>query len=258
MNKYFIFPLSVISDMSEENFKNKLNEIIGYSVINYSFLLNDISQSKAKQLKKRNKNYIDCNSMFYNLNKILSSRENLGIIDGSLRFDISRYEGLNEIDHNKIKVSLHKELIFDIRDNSILNCDEFKVLCSIYSVLGNGFFKLIRLEVIKRRFSGYIKKEEALNKDLISTKRLNTIIKRLIKRNFFYRITFNSRFTYYGYHFKFEDEAKFIETVKSKIIERRQPIFKKIKFEVKKIETAKILEMYEDKTDIYGIKSGVN
>ena len=225
MHKFFIFELALLHYPSKISYEDRLNNIISYCIVEYGKFLEIPDNKYLNKLKKSENKFIDTYAIDdETLNRILLSREDLGITGGSLDNNITRHKEANKIiksfKYNIPKVAIHKSLFFDIRDKHVLSENEFKCLCSIYSILGSGTFKLIRLEAIKRRYEGYFSKEhyyKSKQPGLITTKKINRIIERLYQRKFFYRITINSRFTYYGYCNKFEDENQFIEKIKDKL-----------------------------------------
>jgi predicted transcriptional regulator len=149
-----------------------------------------------------------------------------------------KYEKKNKAD---ARVLLNLPLLYDVRDKEALTENEFRVLCAIYSCLGQKQYFVITYKMIRYRAMGYkIENSECNKETLMSNKVLSRIIKKLLQRNFFIR-HYNGRVFYYSKYLT-PDELKNIMENKLKL-----EIINRNTFNIQKSNLGNFKKTYSEK-----------
>lgn len=101
------------------------------------------------------------------------------------------------------RLRLCKDLAFSLRDNQAFSLRDFRVLCSVYTLLGDSKYRILRRERINAMATGATKvasdQLEFLGIPQLTVKQLRNSLDRLHGMNFFARVLhWNRRNVYYS------------------------------------------------------------
>jgi len=202
------FPLCCLN--YDKDIKKTAGLLIGYGITEFAKKLEKKIELEDHDIDNI-ENYINDNNLGY-VNEddyhIILSAKKLRIDIGSISNIKSNHSVINNFIINferkhgtDCKVKVHKSLLFEVRDGQF---DErmFRVYCAILSIIGNKKFVRITNSRINYRMLGF-KSVEVYYKEKpkykpLTARQIKTTTDKLSERNFFSKITYRNRLTFYS------------------------------------------------------------
>jgi hypothetical protein len=227
--KYLQFPLSVLA--MELPFDEILDHIFSTALVRYGeYRLATLEPSGAEAaiLEEILKTYGELDATHANIPSYLGSK-NFGVPIAS--FDKVKEQHARVVTHSlkfsgttKVPlVRIRDDIYWRVRDRKALTEREFRVLCGIYSAIGDHKMRRLTREELQQRSLGYPSGKRDLQVEKwMTTHEIRKTRDKLHQLKFFVMLTYARRQTYYSHRLSKEELHSQILESKTRSAERRR------------------------------------